>query len=120
MIEESSYIINLHRGCGSVVVPLVLLFVQVIIVRDSTHGDAEKQDARKPSDAAERPNFLPFHNARRKTHATPGQPHDAYQLGIPGHQIEMTFSPDFAPDADNGDQRDEELHGVGQAQPRWI
>ena len=54
----------------------------------------------------------------RKAHTTPGQAQDASQLDVPGHKIEMTFSPNFTPQTDNGDQCDQEFQSVGQPQPR--
>ncbi len=94
--------------------------MQVIIIRDPAHGEAEEQNAREPADGAARPNPLLFHNAGGETHATPSQSQDTTELDVPRHQIEMAFSPDFAPQTDNGDQRDEEFNSIGQAQPGWI
>ncbi len=91
--------------------------MQVIIICDRTHGDAEKYDAREPTDGPPCPKLGLFDNGRGKAHAAPGQTGDTNQLGVPRHKIEMTFSPNFAPETDDGDQCDQEFHGIGQAQP---
>jgi hypothetical protein len=118
MIGEISSTLDAHRSSRGVLVPVVLrLFVQVIIIRDPTHGDANQQNGREPAYCTPRPDFLLFYDARGKTHATPGQGQDAAQFDVPGHKIEMAFSPDFAPQTDNGNQCDQEFQSVSQAQP---
>lgn len=126
---------NVYRSRTGVVVLVVLLFVQMIIISDPGHGNAKEQDSGEPSQGAPRPNFLPFHilpfhillfhllfnslfnQAGGEAHATPGQAHDTSQLQVPRHEIQMTFPSHFAPQTDDGDQRDEELKSIGQAQP---
>lgn len=108
---------SVHRCRGGVVIAVVGLFVQVIIICDSTHGDAKEQDARKPAQRTGGPNFLLFHKARCEPHATPCQAQDTPEFDIPGHKIEMAFASDFAPQTDNCNYGNEEFHSIGDPQP---
>ena len=111
---------NIHRRRGVVVVGIVRLFVQVIIIRDPAYEQAKNENSEKPAQTAPGPHALLFHHAGGKTNRAPGQPQNANQFGVPGHKIQMTLSPDFAPRRDDGNHRDEKLQGVRQAQPQRI
>lgn len=112
---------NIHRRGGAIVVLIVVrLFVQMIIIRDPAHEQTQQQNSGQPPHRSAGPHLLLFYDARGEAHRAPGQAENTAQLGVPGHQVQMSFAADFAPGGDNGDERDEKLKSIGEAQPRRI
>jgi len=110
-----------HGRTGCVLgIGLVLVFVKMVIIRDRRHDGAQCNDRNKPPDCTPIPNTRLFDNRCGKSNTAPGDAKRKNELGVPGHQIQVTLPADLAPNGEDCQQRQQEFRAIGEAQPGWL
>jgi squalene-associated FAD-dependent desaturase len=98
------------------VVVLVAFQVHVAVVAGQAAAHQQRRHDPQPLQCPAVPRVLVGNGGRGGFHHGEGSPGPENQLEIPGHQVQVALAAHLAPQQENGDQRDQELRGVGEAQ----